>query len=273
MAREDRAPSSCLIVRSSYIPRISKLTFAIARPNHEEFLSFYSHPKPDLEEASFRPELEGLMRDFLRDVGVGAGDGVLVVRCGGMGCCIGTSKGLEWFPAFFQGENKGRVKDVTGGKSVFIHCDQRRHNKQYSRELLFGRIRRRTSSLQRRSVRRSVSSPHPVLLLRPPHSLISTNANTPFFSAALYATVSASFVVEQLGLPELIPYSDRGSDGGGDREVDLWNGEDPQKRLEELRWRIKGEEQKEERSNGIVGLKWENRPGDEGCHGVGSEYL
>lgn len=53
-------------------------------------------------------------------------------------------------------------------------------------------------------------------------------------SAALYATVSASFAVEQLGLPVLSTENFDSSEG-------LWNDDRPKRRLDELRERVKCE--------------------------------
>ena len=87
------------------------------RPNHEELLSFYSHDLLRFSGPSLRPTIEKLMRHLL-NIGVGTcGDGIVAVRCGRMGSCIGTrTGGLKWFPAYFDGVQERRVTDVTGGK-------------------------------------------------------------------------------------------------------------------------------------------------------------
>jgi len=51
-------------------------------------------------------------------------------------------------------------------------------------------------------------------------------------SAALYATVSASFVVEQVGLPILTPALQTSEE--------RWNDDEPRRRLAELAARVKG---------------------------------
>jgi hypothetical protein len=51
-------------------------------------------------------------------------------------------------------------------------------------------------------------------------------------SAALYATVSASFMVEQAGLPRLEKVEE------GVIQKELWNGVDPKARLEVLRSKV-----------------------------------
>lgn len=48
------------------------------------------------------------------------------------------------------------------------------------------------------------------------------------YEASYYASVSASFIIEQNGLPKV-------SRGG--HEADLWNGDSPMRRLQELKTR------------------------------------
>jgi len=50
------------------------------------------------------------------------------------------------------------------------------------------------------------------------------------YDATFYAAVSASFTVEQQSLPTLSP-------ANGASECERWNGDDPKRRLEELRER------------------------------------
>jgi hypothetical protein len=74
---------------------------------------------------------------------------------------------------------------------------------------------------------------------------LSLSSGDPY-EAALYATVSASFVVEQFGLPVLNPEAERGSEPGsskgeeqGDRGAhERWNGDSPWNRLDALRGRL-----------------------------------
>lgn len=63
------------------------------------------------------------MLHLLHDVGVGEGGrGVVAIRCGRMGSCIGTREGgIRWIPAYFEGEEQDRVVDVSGGK--YAHAD------------------------------------------------------------------------------------------------------------------------------------------------------
>jgi hypothetical protein len=52
-------------------------------------------------------------------------------------------------------------------------------------------------------------------------------------SAALYGTVSASFTIEQGGLPQITKHS------SGELKTEEWNGDSPWKRLDEVRKRCK----------------------------------
>lgn len=54
-------------------------------------------------------------------------------------------------------------------------------------------------------------------------------------TAALHASVSASFTIEQQGLPRL---SHGGSAVGNETAIEEWNGESPSSRLKELRKRM-----------------------------------
>jgi len=58
--------------------------------------------------------------------------------------------------------------------------------------------------------------------------------NGDMFQAAFYASVSASFTIEQQGLPSLSVNSESG--------VEEWNGDSPRRRLEALRQRQTGQE-------------------------------
>ncbi len=50
--------------------------------------------------------------------------------------------------------------------------------------------------------------------------------------ATLYATVSASFIVEQEGLPRLTQVEENAADGAA--RAEQWNGDSPLRRVEEL---------------------------------------
>ncbi|CDO74016.1 hypothetical protein BN946_scf185043.g65 [Trametes cinnabarina] len=61
--------------------------------------------------------------------------------------------------------------------------------------------------------------------------LVLTNENVR--EATLYATVSASFTIEQEGLPRFTLATDANG-----HQTELWNGDSPQRRLEELQERL-----------------------------------
>lgn len=73
---------------------------------------------------SLRPTVERLVTHILHDVGIGAnGQGIVVVRCGRLGACVGTKKGgLKWCPAYWEGDDVKNVKDVTGGGLDWKPC-------------------------------------------------------------------------------------------------------------------------------------------------------
>lgn len=52
-------------------------------------------------------------------------------------------------------------------------------------------------------------------------------------TATLYATVSASYTIEQAGLPRLTQEQDEGG-----RIVEMWNGDSPHRRLNKLQDRL-----------------------------------
>lgn len=71
-----------------------------------------------LDDPAFPLKLESIIAHILSiDIGPD-GQGVVVVRCGKMGSCVGTrQRGMRWFPAGFASDEEHRVKDVTGGRS------------------------------------------------------------------------------------------------------------------------------------------------------------
>lgn len=210
-------PSSCHSGERANLERVAPRV-EILSPNHEELLSFYGVALPDtLEETCAAVEVA--IRHLLA-IGVGAnGEGIVVVRCGAIGACVGTrAGGLVWTPAYWANDSD-RVRDVTGAGNAFIG----------------GFVA----------------------------GLKITNGNP--YEAVLYATVSSSFVVEQLGLPAITPaYSSTPSSSplgltmsaaqGSPPEViegmaalklraaariEMWNEDAPQRRLEFLRARAR----------------------------------
>ncbi|WVQ86184.1 hypothetical protein IAT38_008352 [Cryptococcus sp. DSM 104549] len=179
-------PPSCHPGQKDWLEQILP-GIEVLSPNHEELLSIYSVPTMPIHSPELVPTVERLINHILHNVGIGAdGNGIVVVRCGMVGACVGTKKGgLKWCPAFWDGGDGKRVKDVTGAGNSFL-----------------GGFAAGLSL-----------------------------TNDPY-EAALYATVSSSFIVEQFGLPT--PTPGRGALAG--RE--LWNGDLPSRRLEDLRKRM-----------------------------------
>ncbi|ORY28014.1 Ribokinase-like protein [Naematelia encephala] len=172
-------PTSCHAGQLEWLEKVTP-SVEVLSPNHEELLSLYSSPIHPLSSPEFVPEIERLILHLLNDIGVGNhGQGVVVVRCGKLGSCIGTrAKGVRWVPAFWVGkENAGRVKDVTGAGNAFLGG-----------------------------------------------YVAGLSLTQDAYQAALYGSVSSSFVVEQVGLPLL-------------SEDGKWNGDEPLTRVEQLRKR------------------------------------
>jgi sugar/nucleoside kinase (ribokinase family) len=110
-------PPSCHVGQRIWLEKVSPGLHVLS-PNHEELLSFYGHPKTSTADPLLVETLENVMLHLLHTIGIGKeGKGILAVRCGRLGSCIGTrSGGLKWFPAYFSGDEECRVKDVTGGE-------------------------------------------------------------------------------------------------------------------------------------------------------------
>ncbi|WVF67848.1 hypothetical protein IAT40_002609 [Kwoniella sp. CBS 6097] len=175
-------PPSCHPGQREWLEKILPDIYVLS-PNHEELFSFYGIQKMSFSDPELRPTVERLIRHILDDIGVWKdGSGIVVVRCGRLGACLGTLEGgLKWCPAYFDGEQEHRVRDVTGAGNSFLG-----------------------GFVAGLSI-----------------------AQDPY-EALLYATVSASFVVEQFGLPNLDAHD------GEER----WNDDSTQRRLEGLRQRM-----------------------------------
>jgi sugar/nucleoside kinase (ribokinase family) len=128
----------------------------ILSPNYQELFGLYGLAM----DTPIRGAVEQAVKHLLLNVGVGpGGDGIVLIRCGSRGACIGTrAGGLRWTPAY-HGRDSLRVKDMTGASNAFLG----------------GFVA----------------------------GLKLTDGNP--YEAALYGSVSASFVVEQYGLPRLTP--------------------------------------------------------------------
>ncbi|ODN92057.1 pfkB family carbohydrate kinase superfamily protein [Cryptococcus wingfieldii CBS 7118] len=178
-------PPSCHAGQREWLEKILPHIHVLS-PNHEELFSFYDIPTMSVQSPSLRPTVERLVTFLIHDIGIGAdGEGIIVIRCGSLGSCVGTKQGgLKWCPAYWDRENSKRVKDVTGAGNSFLGG--------------------------------YVAGLH-----------LSDNP----YEAALYATVSSSYVVEQFGLPSLT-----GADAVTGEEG--WNSDNPSRRLRHLKKRL-----------------------------------
>ncbi|KAI0334711.1 Ribokinase-like protein [Cubamyces sp. BRFM 1775] len=168
---------------------------SVLSPNADEALSLLSMPLPPTKEL-----VEDACRRFL-DIGVGPnGTGAVVIRSGAMGACVAQrGQALFWVDAYWCGpESSDKVVDVTGA------C--------------------LTSNIGRRGAGNSFLGGLAAGLVL---------ANGDVSEATLYATVSASFTIEQEGLPRLTHTKDANG-----AEVELWNGDSPARRLKELQDRL-----------------------------------
>lgn len=114
-------PQSCHPAERSALESILK-DIEVLSPNHEELLSLYGKDEPlPLHSKEFKIEIEEIMR-YILDIGIGEnGEGIVVVRCNKLGSVVGTRKqGIRWVPAYWEGEDEKRVKDVTGGKYHYL---------------------------------------------------------------------------------------------------------------------------------------------------------
>ncbi|XAO27565.1 hypothetical protein I312_106421 [Cryptococcus bacillisporus CA1280] len=114
-------PPSCHPGQKDWLEHILP-DIEVLSPNHEELFSFYSIPIMPTSSISLRPTVERLVSHILHDVSIGAnGEGIVVVRCGRLGACVGTKKGgLKWCPAYWEGDDVKKVKDVTGAGNSFL---------------------------------------------------------------------------------------------------------------------------------------------------------
>ncbi|KAH9077447.1 hypothetical protein EDB83DRAFT_1710581 [Lactarius deliciosus] len=152
------------------------------------------------------------LQSFL-DFGVGpSGTGSVVIRSGSLGVYVASrSQPGTWIDAYWRTEE--RVVDVTGDSL---------HPKMGWRPALDPRAYHISLRLSRdqgagNSFLGGLAA-----------GLVLTNGDV--FEAALYGTVSASYTVEQLGLPKITWAS-------GDVRNEEWNGDSPWVRLHELKAR------------------------------------
>ncbi|OWZ77996.1 pfkB family carbohydrate kinase superfamily [Cryptococcus neoformans Tu401-1] len=114
-------PPSCHPGQKDWLEKILP-DIEVFSPNHEELFSFYSIPTMSTSSISLHPSVERLVTHILHNVGIGAnGQGIVVVRCGRLGACVGTKEGgLKWCPAYWEGGDVRKVKDVTGAGNSFL---------------------------------------------------------------------------------------------------------------------------------------------------------
>ncbi len=200
-------------------------------PNAEEALSLLADPSP-----VSKSSIEQACKSFL-DFGVGPeGTGAVVIRSGSLGAYVASrSQPGTWIEAYWRTEE--RVVDVTGdflfppnGRTSDALCgatglssphaslrDQGAGN-SFLGGLAAGLV------LTNGDVFEGKRWPQYYIT----NALTRTNVGPP--SAALYGTVSASYTVEQLGLPQITRASD-------DVRSEEWNGDSPWRRLQELKAR------------------------------------
>nr|XP_031857663.1 uncharacterized protein CI109_006942 [Kwoniella shandongensis]KAA5524735.1 hypothetical protein CI109_006942 [Kwoniella shandongensis] len=114
-------PPSCHPGQKRWVEQILP-GIEVLSPNHEELFSFYSIPTMSMTDPDLRPTVERIITHILFQVGIGQDDnGIVVVRCGRLGACVGTKAGgLKWCPAYFDEVDSDRVKDVTGAGNSFL---------------------------------------------------------------------------------------------------------------------------------------------------------
>ncbi|WVO18168.1 hypothetical protein L204_105871 [Cryptococcus depauperatus] len=115
------APTACHPQQKDWLEKILP-DIQVLSPNHEELFSFYGISPMPISSPALRPTVESLINYLLHHVGIGPdGQGIIVIRCGRLGACLGTkSGGLVWCPAYFDGKLSKRVKDVTGAGNSFL---------------------------------------------------------------------------------------------------------------------------------------------------------
>ncbi|KAF8708180.1 pfkB family carbohydrate kinase, partial [Rhizoctonia solani] len=174
----------------------------ILSPNAEEALGLLSIDKAGAYDYSVIEYAAARLLSF----GVGKdASGHVIIRCGAMGAYAAKREGGIvrgwWTPAYWGPEDKGAVVDVTGKINHFGHDGTPTGTFVPGAGNAFLGGLSAGLSLTNRDVREAI----------------------------LYATVSAGYTIQQLGLPR-VEYKDSGT-------VELWNGDRPKERLAFLRYR------------------------------------
>lgn len=188
-------------------------------PNAEEALSLFSQTLPPTKQA-----IESAAAKL-----ISLGSSSVIIRCGEMGAFVLTGEGGElWFDAYWRdAADHHRVVDVTGSFPQLCRHRYQSHapkgaGNAFLGGLAAGLLPTKGDVFQGTS---AYSKPWhlPSLLY---HLLVALSS-----TATLYGLVSASFVIEQTGLPALSTQCHK------ECEVELWNKDSPKRRLEELRVR------------------------------------
>lgn len=179
----------------------------ILSPNAVEALTILSMPVDNVT----RVMIEDACSQFLA-MGVGKeGKGAVIIRSGELGAYVKQvgKEGL-WVDAYWSGDRPEKVVDVTG-KGDYRIIWSLKHFQGAGNAFLGGLAG--GLALGRNLYQGKYNLPRYTTML---------NSSI----AVLYATVSASFTIEQYGLPPIGP--------GG-----LWNGDSPERRVEELQNRYR----------------------------------
>ncbi|ELU43167.1 PfkB domain-containing protein [Rhizoctonia solani AG-1 IA] len=191
----------------------------ILSPNAEEALGLLSIDKAGAYDYSVIEYAAARLLSF----GVGKdASGHVIIRCGAMGAYAAKREGGIvrgwWTPAYWGPEDKGAVVDVTGKINHFGHDGTPTGTFVPGAGNAFLGGLSAGLSLTNGDVREGKNT-----IIG--YSRIVTKAH----AAILYATVSAGYTIQQLGLPR-VEYKDSGT-------VELWNGDRPKERLAFLRYR------------------------------------
>jgi sugar/nucleoside kinase (ribokinase family) len=201
----------------------------VCSPNHEEAAGSSFHPSArallaslispccrlaalfSLPTPRFTDEYEQLAHQILSCPLLPTSSSI-VLRCGVLGSLVGVHPSraeadyLRWVPAFWNADEQDEVRDVTGAGNSFLGglIAGLSLNKGDIYEGLWFATVERSAEIR------------------------ATDVPATRTEAALYASVSASFVCQQFGLPLITRTEGRV----------LWNGEDPHERLRALRERL-----------------------------------
>jgi sugar/nucleoside kinase (ribokinase family) len=157
----------------------------IVSPNAEEFAAFFASPRPQRELAA---QILGWR------IGID-GEGVLVVREGSHGCSAYSRSWDCHLPAFYDQAQSSAVLDPTGGGNAFLGA---------LAMALGGKVQPPFADLKSQLMLSSVSeATNPLGCVK-------------MICALVYATIAASYAIQQSGMPLL---------SGNEVNGETWNGE------------------------------------------------